>query len=121
MNISRRTSGFVRGLATFMIREWLIPARNPGNASSRDRPRGETRRQVLNGGQGSRTEGVVPTMDSESGLPSEPVFGPVAPAGFDPATALGEPGQFPYTRGVNTTKYTSRPWTLRQYAGFGTA
>src|SRR3569833_403359 len=60
-------------------------------------------------------------MDSESGLPIEPVYGPGAPAGFDPATALGEPGQFPYTRGVYPTMYTSRPWTMRQYAGFGTA
>ncbi|MQA96318.1 MAG: methylmalonyl-CoA mutase [Streptosporangiales bacterium] len=59
--------------------------------------------------------------ESESGLPIEPVYGPGQPAGFDPATALGEPGAFPYTRGVYPTMYTSRPWTMRQYAGFGTA
>lgn len=34
---------------------------------------------------------------------------------------LGEPGEFPYTRGPYSTMYTSRPWTMRQYAGFGTA
>ncbi|MBI1757753.1 MAG: methylmalonyl-CoA mutase [Actinobacteria bacterium] len=34
---------------------------------------------------------------------------------------LGEPGSFPFTRGVYPTMYTSRPWTMRQYAGFGTA
>src|SRR5205823_11389533 len=34
---------------------------------------------------------------------------------------LGEPGQYPYTRGVYATMYTARPWTMRQYAGFGTA
>src|SRR3569833_3008926 len=60
-------------------------------------------------------------MASESGLPIEPVYGPGAPAGFDPATALGAPGQFPYPRGVYPTVYTSRPWTMRPYAGFGTA
>ena len=60
-------------------------------------------------------------MDSESGLPIEPVYRPGALEGFDPATALGEPGTFPYTRGVYPTMYTSRPWTMRQYAGFGTA
>jgi methylmalonyl-CoA mutase N-terminal domain/subunit len=60
-------------------------------------------------------------MDSESGLPIQPVYGPGSPAGWDPATALGEPGEFPYTRGVYPTMYTTRPWTMRQYAGFGTA
>lgn len=60
-------------------------------------------------------------MESESGLPIEAVYGPDAPAGFDPAEALGRPGSFPYTRGVYPTMYTSRPWTMRQYAGFGTA
>ncbi len=39
----------------------------------------------------------------------------------DPARDLGEPGQFPYTRGVHPAMYTSRLWTMRQYAGFGTA
>jgi len=34
---------------------------------------------------------------------------------------VGEPGEFPFTRGVYPSMYTSRPWTMRQYAGFGTA
>src|SRR3954470_15214368 len=59
-------------------------------------------------------------MESESGLPIEPVYGPDARAGADPA-AVGAPGEFPFTRGVYPTMYTSRPWTMRQYAGFGTA
>ena len=58
---------------------------------------------------------------TESGLPFEPVYGPAALEGWDPAVELGEPGQFPYTRGVYPTMYTGRPWTMRQYAGFGTA
>ena len=58
---------------------------------------------------------------SESGSPIEPVYGPDALAGWDPATKLGEPGAFPYTRGVYPSMYTGRPWTMRQYAGFGTA
>jgi methylmalonyl-CoA mutase N-terminal domain/subunit len=37
------------------------------------------------------------------------------------AERLGEPGEFPFTRGVYPTMYTQRPWTMRQYAGFGTA
>jgi methylmalonyl-CoA mutase, N-terminal domain len=61
------------------------------------------------------------TRMSESGLPIEPVYGPEALRGFDPATGLGEPGEYPYTRGVYPGMYTKRPWTMRQYAGFSTA
>ncbi|WNI17395.1 acyl-CoA mutase large subunit family protein [Actinacidiphila sp. ITFR-21] len=61
------------------------------------------------------------TRESESGLPIEPVYGPEALAGWDPAERLGVPGGYPYTRGVYPSMYTGRPWTMRQYAGFGTA
>ncbi|MFF9425840.1 methylmalonyl-CoA mutase [Streptomyces sp. NPDC014746] len=59
--------------------------------------------------------------ESESGLPIEPVYGPDALDGWDPAEKLGEPGAYPFTRGVYPSMYTGRPWTVRQYAGFGTA
>ncbi|MGW3109968.1 acyl-CoA mutase large subunit family protein [Streptomyces sp. NPDC001091] len=59
--------------------------------------------------------------ESESGTPVEPVYGPEALAGWDPEVRLGEPGAYPYTRGVYPTMYTGRLWTMRQYAGFGTA
>jgi methylmalonyl-CoA mutase N-terminal domain/subunit len=58
---------------------------------------------------------------TESGLPFETVYGPPALKGWDPAAQLGEPGQYPFTRGVYPSMYTGRPWTMRQYAGFGTA
>jgi len=58
---------------------------------------------------------------TESGLPFEPVYGPDALEGFDPESRLGEPGGYPFTRGVYPSMYTGRPWTMRQYAGFGTA
>ncbi|MGN6473608.1 MAG: acyl-CoA mutase large subunit family protein [Mycobacteriales bacterium] len=60
-------------------------------------------------------------MDSESGFGIEPVYGPSSLADWDAATQLGEPGEYPYTRGVYPSMYTGRPWTIRQYAGFGTA
>jgi methylmalonyl-CoA mutase, N-terminal domain len=41
--------------------------------------------------------------------------------GFDYERDLGWPGEFPYTRGVQPTMYRGRPWTIRQFAGFGTA
>jgi methylmalonyl-CoA mutase N-terminal domain/subunit len=58
---------------------------------------------------------------TESGWDFEPVYGPDKLEGFDPAEKLGAPGEYPYTRGVYPTMYTQRPWTMRQYAGFGTA
>ena len=58
---------------------------------------------------------------TESGLPFQPVYGPADLEGWDPAERLGEPGAYPYTRGVYPSMYTGRPWTMRQYAGFGTA
>lgn len=39
--------------------------------------------------------------------------------GFDPETALGFPGEFPFTRGIQPTMYRGRLWTMRQFAGFG--
>ncbi|MFE1340913.1 methylmalonyl-CoA mutase [Streptomyces sp. NPDC058733] len=58
---------------------------------------------------------------SESGLPIRPVYDGGSLAGFDADAKLGAPGRFPFTRGVYPTMYTGRPWTMRQYAGFGTA
>ncbi|GDX32758.1 methylmalonyl-CoA mutase [Actinomycetes bacterium] len=58
---------------------------------------------------------------TESGLPLNPVYGPEALAVWDEKAQLGVPGEYPYTRGVYPSMYTGRPWTMRQYAGFGTA
>ena len=61
------------------------------------------------------------TRISESGLPIEPVYGPESVKDLDAARDIAEPGEFPYTRGIHPTMYVSRPWTMRQYAGFSTA
>ena len=42
-------------------------------------------------------------------------------AGWDPDADLGQPGEFPFTRGIQPTMYRGRLWTMRQYSGFGTA
>jgi methylmalonyl-CoA mutase N-terminal domain/subunit len=55
---------------------------------------------------------------SESGLPIKQVYDRAVP---DLADRLGEPGEYPFTRGIYPSMYTGRPWTMRQYAGFGTA
>ena len=56
-----------------------------------------------------------------SGFPLEAVYGPDDLAGFDPDAQLGQPGDYPYTRGVYPTMYRGRHWTMRQYAGMATA
>lgn len=57
---------------------------------------------------------------SPSGIPLQPVYHPGDVHGTY-ADSLGEPGRFPFTRGVQPTMYRGRLWTMRQYAGFGTA
>jgi len=51
----------------------------------------------------------------------KPMYVPGDVAGVDYDTDIGYPGQFPYTRGIHPTMYRSRLWTMRQFAGFGTA
>ena len=58
---------------------------------------------------------------TDSGIEIKPVYTDADLAGFDPSSALGEPGSAPYTRGVYKEMYRTRPWTMRQYSGFGTA
>src|SRR6187551_2670909 len=55
-----------------------------------------------------------------SGLPNEPLYSPENVA-VDYERDLGYPGAYPYTRGVYPTMYRGRLWTMRQFAGFGTA
>ncbi|MBO0730806.1 MAG: methylmalonyl-CoA mutase [Acidimicrobiaceae bacterium] len=58
---------------------------------------------------------------TDSGISIRPVYGPDDLAGWDPEQQLGQPGSFPFTRGIYPTMYRGRPWTIRQYSGFGTA
>jgi methylmalonyl-CoA mutase N-terminal domain/subunit len=58
---------------------------------------------------------------STTGLPMETVVTPDDLRGWDPERDLNYPGQFPFTRGVYPTMYRGRLWTMRQYAGFGSA
>jgi methylmalonyl-CoA mutase N-terminal domain/subunit len=74
----------------------------------------------MSGDSGSGDPGERAGRFSESGFPIKPVYGQEdLPDKLD--ERVGRPGEYPYTRGVYPTMYTSRPWTMRQYAGFGTA
>jgi methylmalonyl-CoA mutase N-terminal domain/subunit len=55
------------------------------------------------------------------GIPLKTVYTPEDLAGANAEASIGFPGKFPYTRGIHPTMYRSRLWTMRQYAGFGTA
>jgi methylmalonyl-CoA mutase N-terminal domain/subunit len=68
------------------------------------------------GQEGSEDEPVT----TISGLPVEPLYGPES-SPLDYARDLGDPGEFPYTRGIYPSMYRGRLWTMRQFAGFGGA
>ncbi|MGH2401928.1 MAG: acyl-CoA mutase large subunit family protein [Candidatus Limnocylindria bacterium] len=57
---------------------------------------------------------------STSGMEIRTVYGP-DDLGPDPLGRIGDPGSFPFTRGIHPDGYRARPWTMRQYAGFGSA
>jgi methylmalonyl-CoA mutase N-terminal domain/subunit len=60
-------------------------------------------------------------FSTTSGFEIEPVYTPEDVPEFDYGAQLGYPGEYPYTRGVQPNMYRGRIWTVRQYAGFGTA
>ena len=67
-----------------------------------------------------RTDGTA-GFTTMSGNSNKPLYTPQDIAGTEYDRDLGYPGEFPYTRGVHGTMYRGRLWTMRQFAGFGTA
>src|SRR3972149_6857860 len=55
-----------------------------------------------------------------SGIPVKPVYGPEDVRDLDYQKDLGDPGEYPFTRGIHPEMYRARRWTMRQYVGFGT-
>ncbi|HVB35241.1 MAG TPA: methylmalonyl-CoA mutase family protein [Patescibacteria group bacterium] len=72
-------------------------------------------------GKHEKAPEAAETFSTLSGLPLEAVYSPDDPAAWAAADSLGVPGEFPFTRGIYPTMYRGRLWTMRQYAGFGTA
>src|SRR3954470_13414274 len=65
-------------------------------------------------------ENAVPA-ETQSGIPLAPVYGPDdLDPGWSYPGSLGNPGQFPFTRGPHETMYRGKPWTMRMFSGFGT-
>ncbi|NIS60409.1 MAG: methylmalonyl-CoA mutase, partial [Proteobacteria bacterium] len=64
--------------------------------------------------------GEIEEVILESGVKVKSVYGPEDLVDFNYDTDLGNPGEFPFTRGIHPGMYRARPWTMRQYSGFGT-
>jgi len=57
----------------------------------------------------------------ESGIEVKPVYGPDELEASGGSGKVGKPGEYPFTRGIHPEMYRKRPWTMRQYSGFGSA
>ena len=77
--------------------------------------------EVADSGDPSQTSAGGSRGVTLSGVPLEVVYTPEDLADFDPQKFLATPGEFPYTRGIYPTMYRGKFWTMRQYAGFGSA
>ncbi|HVG97663.1 MAG TPA: methylmalonyl-CoA mutase family protein [Chloroflexota bacterium] len=60
-------------------------------------------------------------VSTGSDVPIQPIYRPADLDGWDYAAALGDPGAYPFTRGIYPTMYRGRLWTMRQYGGYATA
>lgn len=69
----------------------------------------------------ARTPELRAEFTTESGIPVKRLYTPLDLEGIDYTDEIGFPGEYPYTRGVHPTMYRARLWTMRNYAGFGTA
>ena len=67
-------------------------------------------------------KGRVTEVEYQSGIKVKPVYTPedLDRCGFSYDQDLNDPGEYPFTRGIHSQGYRSRPWTMRQYSGFGT-
>ncbi len=71
--------------------------------------------------RGSKPPPAKKAWTTETGVPLDIFYGPESAKSRDLAKDIGKPGDFPYTRGVQPNMYRGRLWTMRQFAGFGTA
>lgn len=62
----------------------------------------------------------LPPVVLESGIEVKPIYGPEDIADLNLEESLGQPGEYPFTRGIHRYMYRYRPWTMRQYTGFST-
>ena len=99
-----------------------MSTRCPSSPAGRRRQQLASRPEPCAGGVRAREGRRRAVSTSESGLPIEPVYGPGRPGRVRPrGRSWASPAGTRSPAGVYPTMYTGRPWTMRQYAGFGTA
>jgi methylmalonyl-CoA mutase N-terminal domain/subunit len=97
------------------------PARETASARRAASPKEDAwRKSVLGPALAQSPERPLP-FTTISGHPIERLYTPADLAGWDPQRDLGAPGAPPYTRGIHPEMYRARLWTMRQFAGFGSA
>ena len=94
---------------------------DPGRARRIEEARRAWEARVLQPALATARRSARRRSPPRGGAPVERLYSPADVAGRDYVSDLGFPGEFPYTRGVQPTMYRGRLWTMRQYAGFGTA
>ena len=102
-----------RGPRTIMM--GMKSAVHPAASAARERWEREVRDPALH--KSPERPGAFTTV---SGRPIEALYTPDDVADIDYARHLGDPGVFPYTRGIHPSGYRGKLWTMRQFAGFGT-
>ena len=105
-----------------------IDVSKPGKASGAVE-NATSARQASSGEQRWERETLQPSLEksperqreftSLSGVPIERLYTPADLPNFDYSSELGDPGEYPYTRGIHRTMYRGRLWTMRQFSGFG--
>jgi methylmalonyl-CoA mutase N-terminal domain/subunit len=93
---------------------------DPGRLDEIEQQRQEWTETTLQDAVDRHPERLEQFMTTSS-APVERLYTPLDVAGLDYARDLGFPGQYPYTRGVHATMHRGRLWTMRMFAGFGTA
>jgi methylmalonyl-CoA mutase N-terminal domain/subunit len=93
------------------------------NPAELERVRGERERweETTVAKSTARMPEQYPDATTQSGMPIKRIYTPEDGAHLDYERDLAFPGEYPYTRGVQPTMYRAKPWTMRMFAGFGTA
>jgi methylmalonyl-CoA mutase N-terminal domain/subunit len=77
--------------------------------------------EILAAGERMKKQADRKTLKTSSGIEIQPLYTAQDIQEIDPEADIGFPGEFPFTRGIQPAMYRSRLWTMRQYAGFGSA
>jgi len=111
-----RANGAQKAIPRDAMNDRQEAARAPASSASEAAWRETTYRRAV-----ERSGEREADFTTSSEIPIQPLYGADDLVGWDPHEALGFPGEYPYTRGIQTTMYRGRLWTMRQYAGYATA